>query len=276
MIEKMKIVIMSRGRADKQLTLNSLSPSSLRDTVIAVNKEEFSDYKRENPDADIITHGVQGEGPTRKWIMETVGPTCEFLFMLDDDMDFSVRKELGSVKITKCEHSDIDDMFNLLCYWLSSGFVQVGISTRGGNNRVTEDFKDITRVMGFHGYNVEEFIDSGARFDRIVTMLDFDVTLQLLRSGRPNRVSYKYCWGQKQSNSPGGCAIYRTPSIMHEAACALADLHRGFVTINYNKKTKGGWGAGFGNNRTDVMIGWQAAYDSFVKKDARPTRGLFK
>jgi len=277
MKSKAIVVIMSRDRSDKQVTISKLSDKILKNTYLAINRGELKAYQDNNPGfKNIVTHSVQGEGPTRKWIMDTFGPKCEHLYMLDDDMDFSVRKVPGSIKITKCEPEDIDDMFKLLSSWLDSGFAQVGISSRGGNNRVEEEWVEISRVVGFHGYNVEKFLASGARFDRIITMLDFDVTLQLLRAGFPNRISYKYCWGQKQSNSPGGCATYRTPSVMKEAAAALAKLHTGFVTIDYHKKTKTGWGDGFGNERTDVVINWKAVYESFRASKRKPSKGFFK
>lgn len=267
----LEINIPSKGRSSRLETLDHIPEGRLRETRVIVPQSEFSDYRR-----DIKHNGVRvvpcpavGIADTRQWVMEN--SKADFVLFCDDDMHFSVRYDC--LKLTKCTTADVEDMLRLLEGWLSSGLVHVGVSQRAGNNNCTEECEDVTRMNNIYAYNRKKFLEAGVKFNRLKVMEDFDVTLSLLRLGHPNRVSYKYAWGQRKSGDKGGCSTYRTAQMQHEAATQLANLHRGFVTI-IKKESKVEW-EGIGFDRTDVIISWKEAYESYLRAQRKPMKGLF-
>jgi hypothetical protein len=93
---------------------------------------------------------------------------------------------------------------------------------------------------------------------RIPVMEDFDLTLQLLRKGYPNRVSYQYVWNQRGSGAEGGCSSYRTAEMQTNAALKLKELHPDFVSLV--TKTAGTVWKDM-EERSDVTVQWQKAYE---------------
>jgi hypothetical protein len=93
-------------------------------------------------------------------------------------------------------------------------------------------------------------------------MEDFDLTLQLLRLGKPNRVFFEYCWNQRDSGATGGCSKYRTPEMQSDAAHRLAEMHQGFVKLvtKKSKDTSTSW-KGM-KERVDVIVSWRKALES--------------
>ena len=151
-------------------------------------------------------------------------------------------------------------MFSVLEYFLEN-YIHVGISAREGNNRVQSNLKENTRMMRLLGYNKPEVLKTGARFDRIDTKQDFDMTLQLLRKGHKNAVLYSFAHNQPGSNNTGGCSVYRDPEMMDRCSHELAALHPDFVKV-VEKQNKTGWGGGI---RPDVRIAWKKAYESYIQ-----------
>ena len=115
-----------------------------------------------------------------------------------------------------------------------------------------------TRLLRMLAYHVPTYKALKVKFDRIQFMEDFDVTLQLLRAGKPNRLLHAWCHDQVTSNAPGGCSTYRTLAKQGVAAHSLKKLHPEFVRV-VEKTTKTAWG---GATRTDVQIAWKKAYKS--------------
>jgi hypothetical protein len=137
-------------------------------------------------------------------------------------------------------------------------YVHVGVSGREGANYNTDEYDECVRMTRIMAYRADVLVDQDIRFDRVPVMQDFDVTLQLLRKGYPNRVLNWIVHNQNGSNTDGGCSLIRTDEVQAAAANRLAELHPGFVTV-VKKQTKKAWG---GKERTDVRIGWKSAYKS--------------
>ena len=116
-------------------------------------------------------------------------------------------------------------------------------------------------MMRLLAYDKQKVLDTGAKFDRIDTKQDFDMTLQLLRKGYKNLVFYKYAHNQSGSNARGCCSVYRNPEMMDRCSNELAALHPDFVKV-VEKYTKTSWGGGI---RTDVRIAWKKAYESYTQ-----------
>ncbi len=262
----MHIYIPSLSRADRQFTVGNLPKSWRRRTHIVVTENEYDEYQELHGDM-VISTPVTGIAETRQWILENA--ESRYVLFLDDDMSFSYR--YSGTKMKKSSPKEVKKMLSLLEEWLSEGFVHVGISARGGNNRVEAEYTEITRMNNSYAYNVEKYLKTGIRFDRLKVMEDFDVTLSLLEKGFPNRVTYQYAWGQRKSGDAGGCSLYRTAEVQKKAAHALSKLHPGLVKV-IQKECKKVWTGIDSKYRTDVIISWKKAY----KPKRQKNRGIAK
>jgi len=136
-------------------------------------------------------------------------------------------------------------------------FAHVGISGREGNNRVRDAWVENTRYMRFLAYRTDQYM--ACEHNRVTVMEDFDIALQMLRAGHPNKVYYMYAQGQAKTQSAGGCSVWRTHEVHNAGAERLAELHPGFVTVRQkqNKTDREGFGT-----RKEVTVYWKKAFAS--------------
>ena len=250
------IYIHTAGRPDKQITLKSFPASLVKRTRLVVQDAEKDRYLK-LPNIVVLPGDIDRLSPTRQWILENA-ETDKFV-MMDDDLTFAHRGPYTGTKLYKATSDDVVNMFNTIEINLNK-YSHVGVSAREGNNRVQSNLKENTRMMRLLGYNKPEVLKTGARFDRIDTKQDFDMTLQLLRKGYKNAVLYSVAHNQPRSNNTGGCSVYRDPEMMDRCSHELAALHPDFVKV-VEKQTKTSWGGGI---RTDVRIAWKKAYESYT------------
>jgi hypothetical protein len=197
----------------------------------------------------------------RQWVMDNT--KHRYVWMMDDDLNFMWRDI--NLKLKRSEEANMFDMYEELTEHLLD-IPLVGISTRLGNNRVEEDFTDITRVTRCFAINVESFHDISCNLAPFEPFLkqDFHLCLQFLKAGLPNRVMYNFAQGDSGSNAKGGCSKYRDLELMSKIAHWFAKEHKPFVTV-VKKVTKGSW-EGFETNengeveRDDVTVQWKKAY----------------
>jgi len=251
--------IHTHGRHDDQQSLKRLSPSVRKRTWLVVQKREKSLYNYRP--LLVLPDKIRMLSPTRQRILEYARrKDLNKIVMMDDDLAFYRRKSVKDWHLRYCKNRDINDLDELLDGWLDD-FAHVGVSIREGNNRVSELHQDVSRMIRLLGYNIPEVFSVGARFDRLDTKQDLDMTLQLLRAGYPNRISFEFAQGQWHgSQSSGGCSEYRTEEMMARCSHELAALHPEFVKV-VNKKTKGAW-KDFGGKVVDVRIKWKKAFES--------------
>ncbi len=252
----MLIYIHTAGRPDKQITLKSFPASLVKRTRLVVQDAEKDHYLK-LPNVVVLPGDIDRLSPTRQWILENA--ESDKFVMMDDDLTFAHRGPYTGTKLYKANTENVETMFTELEYLLEN-YIHVGISAREGNNRVQSNLKENTRMMRLLGYNKPEVLKTGARFDRIDTKQDFDMTLQLLRKGHKNAVLYSFTHNQPGSNNTGGCSVYRDPEMMDRCSHELAALHPDFVKV-VEKQTKTSWGGGI---RTDVRIAWKKAYESYT------------
>lgn len=281
------IAIPSAGRSNRQITLKALAPWADEFggvIVLVVPDREYKDYKHIKQAEVICTPPeLKGIAPTRAWIMTDLAKelgTANVL-MLDDDMDFCYRPVVDQPKLETVRTSkQVNRMITQLSRWMTKdGFIHVGLSARQGNNRPFNDpsnnyglhkYRDATRMMNAFAYHTPTIRKLIARkelkLNRVPVMEDFDLTLQLLRLGFANRVSFEYCWNQRDSNAPGGCSTYRTGEIQAEAAHKLKKYHPEFIAvkIKQSKGTSTAW-KGF-KERVDVNVHWRKAFTGTLQK----------
>ena len=250
----MKIYIPRRGRADDQVTL-SFFPESLRKEVVLVIDSDEEHLYKDKYDCQfmVIPEDIKGIAKKRQYIHKHTDD--KKIVMLDDDLRFYIRKSDNDWHLRYLEPNEYPALFGLLDVWLDD-YAHVGVSAREGNNRVEKLAVENTRYMRVLGYNLDMF--DGIELGRVQVMEDFDINLQLLRQGKPSKISYYYAQGQKSSNAAGGGSEWRTIDVHNQGALTLQALHPDFVKV-VEKETKTAWG---GQPRKDVNVQWIRAFNS--------------
>ena len=230
---------------------------------LVVQKNEIRKYLKTwiraypNVQTLVLPKKIVTLSPTRQFIMEQAYERgIKKLVMMDDDLYFYIRKSSDDWHLRYAISADNLILFQMLEKWLDD-YAHVAVSGREGNNRIKELSLEPARAMRVLGYDTEIFMKEKIRFDRIPTKQDFDVTLQLLRKGYPNKVSYEFANGQVETQTDGGCSVYRTLEMMNDSAEKLAKLHPGFVRVR-TKELKGGRI----RVQRDVTCYWKKALES--------------
>lgn len=249
----MDILIHTYGRADRQTTYKNLSPT-IRDKVILVVQKREADLYQNYPNLLVLPEDITQLAETRQHLMDSY-VAADNICILDDDLQFAVRRDDDRTRFRQPQEQDIDRMFNALEVNVSETVPLVGVGAREGGNFNPEPFLEATRQMRLHCINLPTYRKLGIRFDRVQVMEDFDVTLQFLEAGYPNLVLNDWVTNQAGSNTAGGCSHYRTLEVQAESAYRLAELHPGIVTA-VKKSTKTSWG---GKERIDVRVKWKQA-----------------
>lgn len=260
------IYIPSHRRPGSQKTFNFIPEKLKKNTFIVVDRQDLKQYQKIYG-KHVIQCPEVGICKTRQWIIEN----CEekFSLMLDDDMNFHIRDK--NLKLQRCSPKEFINMIRLLEGWLEEGIIHVGISQRFGNNRIEEDYTEITRMNNAYAYNCKKMIELKEKHNvsfnylenkhgKQLVMEDFLVTLSLLQLGFKNRVAYKYAWDQKESGADGGCSLYRTSQMQAESAVLLARKFPGFVRV-VKKKSSKPWKGFDSKVRTDVIIQWKKIFN---------------
>lgn len=254
----MKIYIPTMGR-ENQWTLMAMPQWWRRRTTILCPKGDVAIRVAKEFGAQVCIQakGYAGIAGARQQIIDM---NEEPVLMLDDDLKFSHRPDHNDIKLVQSDERAVGEALDKV-ESLMEQYSHGSISTREGNNRCSEPITKIGRSLRALAYDPQIMKDLKIRF-RLKVMEDFDVSLQLLRKGHPNFILWTHAQDQKVgSGAPGGCSSYRTPEVQAKAAWDLAALHPGFVKV-VEKETKTGWKA-FGGKRTDVIVYWKKAYESF-------------
>jgi hypothetical protein len=252
----MKLYIPTYKRTSKQITWGNL-PESVKDwSYLVCPKEEEEEHKKLGRQVLATPDEIKGIAATRQWILENSDD--DQVMMADDDQSFRCRTE-GGYKLRTMEEEDYDSMFSSVVEHLSE-YNAVGISAQAGNNRsFPKEVISPGRMYNMYAFNKEVLLSNNVRFDEMVVMEDFHVTLSLLEMGMPNAILQNWCWSSPGSNASGGCSTYRTSEVQREGAMKLASLHSPFVKVV--EKESESWGNGL-SVRTDVRVSWKKALES--------------
>ena len=252
---KLKLFIPSRGRWEKQSTLDNLPPEIRKITTLVVDAKELKHY---HPVAKkygvfLIPLSVNGITEVRREIIKISEGK---IVMLDDDLKFAKRISKTDWHLTPIRGKEVIPMFE----WLEKSlgeYAHASISARQGNNNEKADVAYNQRYIRILGFNTKCFED--VKLGRVTVMEDFDIALQLINQGYSSIISYVYAQDQSASNMEGGCSTYRTPQVQADSARKLAKLHPGVVKL-VEKETKTGWFKG--QPRVDVTIYWKKAWEN--------------
>jgi hypothetical protein len=271
------IVIPSSGRAKRQQSLFALQKTGITEsykTVVAVYHDEVNQYRRmsykgkriKGIELAIVPEEYRGIARKREWILTKLAKKhdAKFVAMIDDDLSFCYRPKIAKpdMPYINTDQYQMHRMVETLTTWLEDGFMHVGLISRQANRNTGIRWLEPGRAMNVHAFNsryIRKLVNAGQlEFGRLKVMEDFDLTLQLLELGYPNRISCRYAW-TTTSSLEGGCSVYRTEEVQAKAAKKLARLHPEYVRL-VTKKAKT-WKTGL-NERIDVQIQWKKAYEA--------------
>lgn len=267
------IAIPSSGRPKRQQTLYALYKTGVAEsypTAVVVYEHEAEAYDRmawkgkriKNIEIITVPRTYKGIARKRQFILTELATKrkARNVLMLDDDLSFCWRPDISKDYMGYINDKPLEMhmMVETLTEWLEEGFAHVGLISRQANRNTGVWWQEPGRAMNAHAYDTHVIRNLVATkqlsFCRVPVMEDFDLTLQLLRLGFPNRISCQFAW-TTYSNLPGGCSNYRTPKMQKETAELLAKLHPGLVQV-VAKKAKT-W-KGF-TERYDVRVQWRKA-----------------
>ncbi|MFO0448609.1 MAG: hypothetical protein ACK52I_08100 [Pseudomonadota bacterium] len=252
----MQIFIPTYGRSGEQATLSNLLPTGRKVTLV-VQEREASKYLAhsvlESVSVQVLPPEIQTISATRDYILKHA--TDDSILMLDDDLDFAVRRTDDPTRFRSPETEDIKRMLNEVEELLTtSPFVSIG--AREGGNRNVEPYLYNTRMMRALGYRRDYLNAWKITFAPMELMEDFHVALQIMLVGGTCVVANKWVTNQRSgSGAKGGCSSYRTLEMHGDAARQLAALYPEYVTV-VHKQTKTAWG---GQPRLDVRVAWKKA-----------------
>lgn len=262
----MKIYIPSQGRAHIIGAGGKKTLHRFKEATWVVPKNEADGYidAVRNHGHDVLPCSEVGIGKTKRFIARHAASLgLERIVMCDDDLLFSVRKSPLGPHLRDATEKDMEALLRWTDSMLKK-YAHIGISARQGNNALVGTREKCLvfnkRAIHYLGYQVKPFL--AMKHDRVRVMEDFDITLQLLRAGFQNALTYWWAQDQAGTGTEGGCSSYRTLEVHNAAAYKLAELHPEFVKIR-DKENKTGPEAM--RNRKEVTIYWQKAYASSQK-----------
>lgn len=270
----MKIYIPSHNRAHPEMIssgpLACMGQEAIDRVSYVVHTEQLSDYQMaldKSPFDNVNIIGVETENIAQT--RHRIGKYCEAhgqnkFVMMDDDIQFLIRKSPDVWNLRGTEPHEVDQMLSWVEALLDD-HAHVGVSPREGQNNLGIGGPDLlslnTRTLRALAYRTKDFLS--VEHERVTVMEDFDTNLQLLRLGLSNANVAYWAQGQKMTNAPGGCSVYRTHDVHQRSAEKLAELHHPFVTLveKTNKTDQSGFGT-----RKEVRIQWKKAYAEGVAK----------
>lgn len=274
MFKDVTFYMLSAHRADKLITFKQLPPEFRSRIIMVVSEDEKEAYEpvikkygvsvQWMPAGTLFAEKVQ-------WIFDNC-PT-KYACRLEDDLSFFVRD--SDKKLHTASPEETIAIFEDCVQQLYAGYPLVGVSNRGGNVFVDDDFRIATRMhhMWFVDTTVWKVLHINVCPFKEYVMDDFHAFLVLFENGYPNYVFFKYAVDDRGSNASGGVSLYRTPEVQHKSALWLAEQHPNTVKI-VEKVTTSGWegmrkNANGQNVRTDVNIAWKKAYNAGVNNNKR-------
>ncbi len=240
----MKIVIPTLGRMDKQLTYNALPDKYKKKVNFIVQAHEFEDMKSRYGDQVIgLPEHIKTIAPTREWLFNHFKDDRFFVF--DDDLAFTI-KEPNTGGDTKWKarpfiDSDFDEIFELVESWMDDGISHgclqpTWVMPSLDNWPYGDNGKIMTNVF-YDGPKIPRDI----KWDRVPAAEDFDVNLQLLTKGYPNRISSKYMVSPLETNAAGGCSEWRTLEVHNNAQILLGEIWPDYVKVREKEVKSGPW-----------------------------------
>lgn len=273
----MHIVIPTLGRVGRQQTLRWIPKTWMKHTTVVCPEEEIGRHE------GVVSHDVKNGdvagmpnflaqpgrmtiAQKRAWIMDQKWDSSGKILMLDDDLQFYVRRDDVPDRLRYAKYTDTVDYLDQLENILSPEVPHAGFGVRQGNQNNPAGWHGPGRMMLALGYHLPTVLKV-CELGRIEHREDFDYALQLLRAGYPNKICHTFVVGQGGYNSKGGCSEpgNRTLEKSNEDAEKLARLHPGYVTT-VQKSYKN-------SPRIEVICRWKKALEHGTQRRAAADGG---
>jgi len=256
----MKVYVPSMGRASSALYGPTSTLGAIPNAVLVVPDDQLQAYGRvARSGTEVLACPAKGIAKTRLWIGRYAQSAGEKTFcMMDDDLNFSRRVSETDTKLQRATGEDVAQMLAWMDVELRR-YAHVSISVRQNNNN--GPIGNSASAVGYNmrtlrvlAYQTRPFLEM--RHGRVEVMEDFDVNLQLLRSGHANVQSFWWAQDQRGTGAKGGCSTYRTLEVQDRSARELARLHEPFVKLRVKENKTGPEAL---RKRTEVTIFWKKA-----------------
>jgi hypothetical protein len=259
----MQIIIPTRGRTHRQLTLQSLPRELRKRTTLVCPKREASGLYWLYKDVEIAIEPYPNMriAQTREWIVQTWF-SCGYdkIIMLDDDLRFATRISKDDRPLRDIRGEELIPEFQRIEDKLGPAFPHVGFGVRQGNDKLEEvGWKIPGRMCHTLAYYLPIVAkEASFVFGGLEIREDFCFTLQLLLKGHRNAVWPETVVNQNGYNAAGGCSTYRTREISDAEAEKLATLFPDYVSVHDREyKTS--------PPRKEVIVQWKKALDDGLR-----------
>ena len=261
----MKLVIMTRGRVDKQKTAQFIPPEWRHETSFLCPPEEVDVlYEKYRLGAVPFFKETPNYSNKFQYILDGgIFPSENKVVILDDDLRFCRRIEDGLANIPAGEAGweDMSILFHEMEEHLDE-VAQCGIQPRANGHVAPLPYKEIGKVIVANGVNRSRLREAGFmkdwRVDYAPILADTFLNCHLLSRGVPNRLITKFCvdWGASQA--PGGCD-YRTMRMQEEAIDILVEYFGPFVKKVVKRPKASKW---LGDARIDFNVQWKKMFQT--------------
>jgi hypothetical protein len=261
----MHVYVPSRGRAD-MMNRRKMTLDFIKNATFVVPHGEVEAYQKavaKKGDFEVIGCPSPNLSEKRHWIGQHAEENGHKKFvMVDDDLDFFVRKSPEGYQLRAITEAEAAPMLE----WIDRALdehVHAAVSSRQGNNvKPRGDVNQLValneRASRFLAYQTAAFLS--VEHGRVICQQDFDITLQLLRKGQSNIVTFWWAQGQPSMGLEGGCSAYRTVELHNDSARKLHELHAPFVKLREKHGKHGPM-----KDRLEVTVQWKEAFDSATK-----------
>ena len=262
----LKIVITTFMREDKQKVIFQI-PASLHEHVYLFTREDRVEELRKYVPESIRIIGnpmdIDGIADIRQRCIDHPLVGKGKVWFIDDLATFGWRDQ-NLKQFNDMPEDKFLALYNRISEMLNN-YMQVGLSARGGNNHVTEPFKEVGRAYTTYGLRTDWMQENDIRFDgmyranpNIKLYEDYWITLSMLTKGHKNAIIYDYFFNYTHNNT-GGNSTFRTLELQEQAAHELQKHFPQFVSV---ETKEGAWGKMGMENRKEVRIQWQKAFQS--------------
>jgi hypothetical protein len=257
---------MSRGRANKQITVEHLPSEICQDVHIICNHDEGEEYEKHNKLALHIVPAppeIDNYSKKMQWCIDEIRDKCDGKgIIMDDDLWFDIRRT-DAEKLRKPEHKDeLLEMFRMIELLLEDTAL-VGIHPRQFGHAKPLPYVENGKMVCVHAINTSLLPDNFPRVDGFPILSDVRLVAGLLARGIPNKLITQYVVDWAPCMADGGCSDYRTHEMQREGCEQLAEMFGPYLKVKI-KETKND---GFGGERYDFTCRWRDLYRNAPLRD---------
>lgn len=258
------IYIMTRGRPNKQITMEHLPDDAKRMVSLVCNHDEVTDYVDAGWDEYLLPadDSVKDYSSKMQFCLDMIRDHDRGKgIIMDDDLWFDIRRT-DAQKLRKPTHPDeLLPMFNKILTLLDSTPL-VGIHPRQFGHAKPLPYVENGKVVCVQAVNLNLFPANFPRVDRWPILSDVWLNCGLLSRGYGNKLITEFVVDWAPVMADGGCSSYRDHE-MQKQGCLMLEEEFGPYLKVVKKKTKSD---GFGGERYDFNVQWKRLYAAGAAK----------